>query len=76
MISKYYRVAIDSVDGERGWEMYSPDVTDLLEFLAKYDHEGSDIGLFFYQNMGVYRTHFGEDVYKELRRLVDAEEKG
>jgi hypothetical protein len=45
MTHMLYKITIDAVDGERFYVAGGPDKAELLDFLSRYDHEGSTVTL-------------------------------
>lgn len=63
-----YSIYIDSVDGETMVSRVARDKAGMLDFLRRYDHEGSAIVLIVRDDHGqVLRAIDSEDIYPFLR---------
>ena len=61
-----FNLSIGCVDGITIWGLISANKTALLNFLDRYDHEGSNINLVI-KNGENFRSLDGEEVYNYLR---------
>jgi len=61
-----YKLSIHAIDGETVYQMIGTSKPHLLEFLRRYDHEGSDIFLCKRDGNEGVDIDNPDDIYKEL----------